>query len=191
MRVKHSAARAFTIGVAALSLTLIPMHMALASSDDTRSAAALFVGQQHIGSNPPSLGWMIAARTVTFAALSHQLGQTQTASLVHAKLGVCRSNYQANGDANLASAYADHMTADELRSLAQYGSTSPFASKHRSVQSDVGGEMQVASKAFLRSCAPEALNAALKEAFSPNSSLHVVDPPVVMQNWRKGHDDTT
>lgn len=176
MRVKYSAAKAFTLCVAALSLTLSPMHMAWASSDETRGAAALFVEQQHIGGNLPSLGWMVAVRTVTFAALAHQLGQTQAASLVHAKLSLCRSNYQANWDANLASAYADHMTADELRSLAKYGSTSPFASKLRSVQSEVGGEMQVGSKALLTSYVSDALNAALKEASTPNSSGHVVDP---------------
>ena len=173
MSVKYSAAKAFTCCVAVLSLTLSPMHMAWASSADTRAAAALFVEQQHIGSNLPSLGWTVATRTVTVAALVHKLGQPEAASVVHAKLGLYRSDYQANWDANLASAYADHMTADELRSLAKYGSTSPFASKLRSVQNDVGGEMQVSSKALLTGYVADALNAALKDASSPHSSGQV------------------
>ncbi|WP_051377468.1 hypothetical protein [Paraburkholderia dilworthii] len=176
MRVKYSSAKAFTCCVAVLSLTLSPLRMARASSDDTRGAAALFVEQQHIGSNLPSLAWMVAIRTVTFAALVHRLGRTEAASLVRAKLSLYRSDYQASWDANLASAYANELTADELRSLAKYGPTSPFASKLRSVQNDVGGEMQVASKALLTSYVSIALNAALREAPSPDSSGHVGDP---------------
>jgi hypothetical protein len=172
MSVKYSAAQAFVRCVAVLSLTVSPLHMASASSADTRDAAALFVEQQHLGDNLGSLGWMVAIRTVTFVALEHQLGQTEAVSLVRAKLSLYRSDYQANWNANLASAYANHMTADELLSLAKYGSASPFAPKLRSVQNDVGSEMQLASKALLTSYVTNALNAASKDASSPNLPGH-------------------
>lgn len=172
---KRSTAKTLMRCVAALSLTLSAMHTAWAASDDPRGAAALFVEQQHIGSNLSSLGWTVAVRTSTFAALTQRLGQAQAATLVHAKLSQYRSDYQANWDANLASAYADHLTADELRSLAKYGSTSPFASKLRLVQSNVSGEMQAASKALLASYVTDALNAAWKEASRPGSSGPVID----------------
>lgn len=172
----NSTAKAFTCCVAALSLTLSPLQMPWAASDDTHGAAALFVDQQHVGRNLPSLGWMVAIRTVTYAGLVHRLGLTEAESLVRAKLDLYRSAYQADWDANLASAYADYMTADELRSLAKYGSTSPFAAKLRSVQSDVGGEMQRASTPLLKSYVVDALNAAVKESASPDSSDRVGAP---------------
>lgn len=74
-----------------------------------------------------------------------------------------RKNYQSEWDANLASAYADHMLEVELRSLARYGSSSPFAAKLRSSQAEVGSEMQARSSSLLKSYVTDALMAATKE----------------------------
>jgi hypothetical protein len=161
MSFRHFTAQAITV-------LLLALQHAWAASPETQSAAVLFVQQQQLGRNLPAIGWMAATRTVTFATLVRQLGQAQATSLVRKKLEHYRGDYQATWDANLASAYADHLSADELNSLAKNGSSSPFASKLRAVQNDIGIEMQNTSKQLLTSYVTSALTDALKEAASAN-----------------------
>ncbi|TCK38789.1 hypothetical protein B0G84_4109 [Paraburkholderia sp. BL8N3] len=155
--------------VVLLVIWLQPLPVSAASSD-ARDAALAFVEQRHIGNNLASMGWIVAIRTTTFGVLSKKLGEPATSLLVHAKLDEFREKYQARWDANLASAYADFMTADELHSLVRYGSASSAVAKLRSVRNDVGREMQAASTSILESYVSDAMIAAFKEAYPASAS---------------------
>jgi hypothetical protein len=135
-----------------------------------KEAATSLVEQQQLGRNLISLGWIVAIQTTTFAVLVNNLGQDGAATMLRAKLEAHRGAYQKVWDSNLAAAYANHLTVDELHSLAKYGSNSPYASRVHDVQNDVGREMESASKSILTSYVSEALMDALKSALTGNSN---------------------
>lgn len=147
------------IRFAALALLagLLAAHPSPANAE-TQSAdlvpeAVAFVQDQRLGANLEGMAIRVARATQTYAMLPAGSAEREIRRLL--------PKYQPRWDANLARAYARHLSPDELRSLAAQGSASPHAAKLRQVRPLVGDEMQRLSKPLLTELVTEALKAAV------------------------------
>ncbi|ASR43093.1 hypothetical protein BEN78_06560 [Xanthomonas citri pv. mangiferaeindicae] len=115
-----------------------------------------------MGAGLESLANRAAGATTTFATLAQQHGVAKAKQWVAGEISKLVPAYQARWDRNLATIYAKHFTADELRSLATQGTRSPHAAKFRSTQATVAAEMQEASSPLLQQLVTEALRNVLQ-----------------------------
>lgn len=121
-------------------------------SADLVPEAVAFVQDQRLGANLESMAIRVARGTHAYATLPAGSAEREIRRLL--------PKYQPRWDANLARAYARHLSPDELRSLAAQGSASPHAAKLRQVRPLVGDEMQRLSKPLLTELVVEAMKAA-------------------------------
>ena len=110
-----------------------------------------------MGARLESLANQAAGATTTFATLAQQHGAAEAKHLVAGEIARLVPAYQARWDRNLATIYAKHFTADELRSLATQGTRSPHAAKFRSTQAAFAAEMQAVSRPLLQQLVTQAL----------------------------------
>ena len=115
----------------------------------TSNPAADLVHNFGVGSNLERMAYSVAQATHTNGMLSPD----QAAAEIHKLL----PKYQPQWDANLATAYANHLSPQELRSLAKSGRSSPYFGKLQEVQPLVSADMQLMSKDILQSLVTEAL----------------------------------
>jgi hypothetical protein len=71
--------------------------------------------------------------------------------------------YQAQWDANLASAYSNHLTPTELQSLAKNGKSSPYIENLKQAQPLVGDDMKKTSSDILNQLVTEALTNSFRD----------------------------
>jgi hypothetical protein len=131
-------------------------HDALASEAD--ESAQAFVQDRHLGESLGWLGYQVASRTATFASIVEAIGKTQAQALVKGELERLQPAFQAQWDRNLADAYAQFFTADELRSLNTGEGTQMLANKLRAKQNEVGVEMKARSAELLQNFVSQALD---------------------------------
>ncbi|MEN5059587.1 hypothetical protein [Luteimonas sp. TWI1416] len=123
--------------------------------------AVALVQRFKMGAGLESIANQAAGATTAFATLAQRHGTAQAKRLVAGEMSKLAPAYQARWDRNLATIYAKHFTADELRSLATQGTRSPHAAKFRSTQATIAGEMRQVSSPLLRQLVTEALRNAL------------------------------
>ncbi|MYN43532.1 hypothetical protein GTP23_00440 [Pseudoduganella sp. FT93W] len=137
-------------------LGLAPVAMAIS----TESAATELIQRQHVGRNLKTLATAVAQRTQTFAMMASKLGMPATQSLVAKELDAYAGKFQDQWNANLATIYARHFSAEELVSLTAQGSNSPYAPKLAAKQNVIGAEMQQLSTPILTAYVSAAMNSA-------------------------------
>ena len=120
-------------------------------------AALAFVQQRHLGDSLAWLGYQVASRTVTFTALVQKMGKTQAQTTVQTALQHLQPSYQDQWNSNMAAAYAESFTLNELRELNEGNAPSALATKFRAKQKDVGISMKSKSDELLKSFASKAL----------------------------------
>jgi hypothetical protein len=118
-------------------------------AQETADPAADLVHNFGVGSNLERMANSVAKSTHTNGSLS----PGQATAEIHKLL----PKYQPQWDENLAKAYANHLSAEELRSLAKSGRSSPYFGKLEQVQPMVSAEMQQMSKGILQNLVTEAL----------------------------------
>lgn len=126
-----------------------------ARGQQTGDAAADFVHHFHLGSNLERMALTVASSTQTYAMVS----SSKVASEIHR----LTPKYQAQWDANLAKAYAAHMSQEELHSLANEGRGSPFYPNMEKQKDAISADMQEMSKPILEQLVTEALTNAFKD----------------------------
>ncbi|HEY0286962.1 MAG TPA: hypothetical protein VGC62_08130 [Pseudomonas sp.] len=126
--------------------------------------ALVFVQDHHLGESLGWLGYQVASRTVTFATIVQAVGRTQAQTLVQDQLQSLQPQYQSEWDRNLAAAYAQSFSSEELQQLNTGEPAQPLANKFRTKQRDVGMDMKGRSSELLKVFVSTALDSALKKA---------------------------
>jgi len=145
---------------AALADVTAPATVPLTAPDQ----ALVFVQDHHLGESLGWLGYQVASRTVTFATIVEAVGRTQAQTLVQDELQNLQPHYQPEWDRNLAAAYSQSFTPEELQQLNVGEPAQPLANKFRAKQRDVGMDMKGRSSELLKVYVSTALDSALKKA---------------------------
>jgi hypothetical protein len=85
------------------------------------------------------------------------MGKTQAQTTVQTALQHLQPSYQDQWNSNMAAAYAESFTLNELRELNEGNAPSALATKFRAKQKDVGISMKSKSDELLKSFASKAL----------------------------------
>jgi hypothetical protein len=144
----------------ALLLITLSSLTPLAIAEPTNTAAREFVRRQHLGSNLKPLAFAAAQKTQTFAILVSKIGASEARVLVSDELNSHAHQFQGQWDENLAKAYAQHFTPEELESLASGGRNSRYVRKLREKQDAVGESMQRVSTPILTAYVTAAMTSA-------------------------------
>lgn len=135
-------------------------------ADRATTAATEFVRNQHLGRNLKELAFATAQRTQTFAILASKVGTSEASNLVSNELDAHAHQFQGQWNENLAKAYAQIFTPEELASLASEGRNSKYIRKLSEKQGAVGENMQRMSTPILTAY----VTAAMTSAFAKISS---------------------
>ncbi|MDG6400885.1 hypothetical protein QCD79_12840, partial [Pseudomonas quasicaspiana] len=85
----------------------------------------------------------------------------QAQELVKDELQRLQPQFQSQWDRNMAAAYAQSFSADELRALNRGDKEPQLANKLRAKQNDVGTDMKARSADLLKEFVSQALNSAM------------------------------
>ncbi|WP_312321067.1 hypothetical protein [Stenotrophomonas sp.] len=121
------------------------------------SPGASLVQRFNMGQGLRGLALDAARATTTYAALVQKLGKAAADQQIQAQLDRHLPHYQAAWDYQLADLYAQHLNAEELRSLASEGTRSPYAAKFNTVQPVVAAQMRTRSAPLLSELVTKAL----------------------------------
>ena len=132
----------------------------LASAKPTNTAATEFVRRHHLGSNLKTMAFATAQKTQTFGMLASEMGTLEARRVVSKELDKHAHQFQGKWDTNLAKAYAQNFTPEELASLASEGRNSRYVRKLSEKQNAVGESMQRVSKPILTEYVTTAMTSA-------------------------------
>ncbi|WP_374107941.1 hypothetical protein [Pseudomonas cichorii] len=133
-----------------------------AHADEADDTALLFVQERHLGDSLGWLGYQVASRTVTFGSIVESIGKIQAQDLVQKELQRLQPTYQVQWDRNLASAYAQSFSAQELQSLNEGSGSLPLMNKLKARNNEVGARMKERSSELLKTFVAQALGNAQK-----------------------------
>ena len=133
-----------------------------AIAEPANPAATEFVRRQHLGDNLKMIAFATAQKTQTFAMLTSKVGVLQARELVSRELDAHAHQFEGQWNENLAKAYAQNFTSEELASLSSEGRHSKYVRKLSEKQGAVGESMQRMSTQILT----DYVIAALTSAFS-------------------------
>jgi len=119
--------------------------------------AALLVHRFNMGQGLRGLALDAARATTTYASLVRQFGNAAADQEVQAHLDRHLPHFQAVWDKRLADLYAQHLSTEELRSLAREGTRSPYAAKFSTIQPRVAAQMRTQSTPLLTELVTKAL----------------------------------
>ena len=129
-----------------------------AQASDVDDSALAFVQERHLGESLGWLGYQVASRTATFGSIVESIGKTQAQAVVKDELQRLQPKFQTQWDLNLAAAYAQSFTADELRAMNKGVEPPMLANKLRAKRNDVGMDMKARSADLLRDYVSQALS---------------------------------
>ncbi|MCD4527760.1 MULTISPECIES: hypothetical protein [Pseudomonas] len=145
---------------------IIAFSTTASAESPSLSAARSLVTQEKIGRNLPSLALLAGKNTTTYAMIAEKLGNARANSALSEEINALLPRYQPKWDENLAVAYEQSFSPEELSSLATEGRASKYASKVRERQAEIGQYMQSSSKPLLTALVSEALKAALTKSIA-------------------------
>ena len=144
----------------ALAFVLLLSLASVASAETTVSPAArAFVAKQHLGNNLPQFAQVLAKTTVTYAMVAEKIGPADTKKALDEQITQLLPKYQPQWDLNLAEAYQQSFTDEEMAPLAAEGRASKYASKVSAKQQEVSDRMQAKSTPLLKALITDALAA--------------------------------
>jgi len=132
---------------AVLIATLLYCSAAFATS--SQDAASVFVSHFQMGKDLQKIAVAASSRTQTYRMVEATLGAEKARVVVSNEIGKVLPKYQTQWNQNLAKAYANYLTAEELTSLAEQGRNSKYFSKLRSMQPAIGSDMKALSEPIL------------------------------------------
>ena len=129
-----------------------------------RDQRALDVIQQmHLGNNLEVLGLAAATNTETYRGVVLKKGPDTARQMLIAQLEIVAPRYQARWDQNLAAAFLDYFTPDELESVSDAKGNSPYFTKFYLMQSQVGHSMESRSMQLLTDMTAEIIAALFRQ----------------------------
>ncbi len=131
-------------------------------ASEVDDSALAYVEDRHLGESLGWLGYQVASRTATFGSIVESVGKTQAQELVKDELQRLQPQFQSQWDRNMAAAYAQSFSADELRALNRGDKEPQLANKLRAKQNDVGTDMKARSADLLKEFVSQALNSAME-----------------------------
>lgn len=135
-----------------------------ASAESASAAPALaLVRRFNMGGGLESLANQVAHATTEFGVIAQKHGRARADQLIKAAISRALPAYQSRWNQNLALVYSRHFSAEQLRSLAILGTSSPYATKFKSTQDAVSAEMRDLSSQLLQQLVTEALANAAKQ----------------------------
>lgn len=127
-------------------------------ASEVDDSALAFVEERHLGESLGWLGYQVASRTATFGSIVEAAGKTQAQTLVQDELQRLQPQFQAEWDRNLAAAYAQSFTSEELQALNRGDTLPTLANKFKAKQNEVGMDMKARSADLLKDFVSQALN---------------------------------
>lgn len=142
--------RVFSLAFAMLLATLLSTAPRGALAAENPDNALVFVQQHHLGDSLAWIGFQVASRTATFAAIVQKVGKVQGQTLVQNELQRLQPTYQEQWNNNLAAAYCESFTPDEMRTLNEGDVPADLAHKFQLKQKDVAMSMKAKSAEMLK-----------------------------------------
>jgi hypothetical protein len=149
------------ISKACTFLFLLILTAMAAAEIPASSSAQAFVSNQHLGKNLTTFAQATAQRTASFSVIAQKLGAAQAKQVVFEQIAQLLPKYQPQWDLNLATAFQQSFTEQELASLAAEGRSSKYAGKVGATQREVGKYMRDKSSPILAALVTEALTVAM------------------------------
>jgi len=135
-----------------------PASDALVKSDP----ALALVERFNMGANLEKMANQVAMNTNTYAMVVQKHGQDNAKKIVASEIKKLLPLYQPKWNMNLAKAFANNLSKEELTSLVNDVGNSPYFDKLKQVQSAVGEEMQRNSTPILTELLTEAMKRAIQ-----------------------------
>lgn len=126
-------------------------------------SALAMVERFNMGSNLGRMAVQVSKTTQTYAMVVEKHGSSGAGVVVAQEVEKLVPAYQARWNQNLASAYSQHLSEDEMRSLAMDGKESPYLRKLISVQRPVGKDMKKLSSPVLTELVTKAMKNAIQQ----------------------------
>lgn len=123
-------------------------------------AAYTMVTQGPLANSLMTVATEYVRRMAGYANLERRIGDSQAQTLVQAELERLQPHYQDTWNQNLALAYTDFFSVEELNSLAKEGPYSRYVDKLKAERADVLQSVRARSTDLLRAFVLEALVAA-------------------------------
>jgi hypothetical protein len=152
--------------VIALTMFVACSNTVLADAASLNDARTL-VARSGMGNKLSSLALLTAKSSTTYAVIADKLGNASANSALSDEINALLPQYQPKWDENLAAAYEQSFTGEELASLATEGRASKYAPKVRERQDGIGRYMAVNAEPILAALASDALKATLSKYVSP------------------------
>ncbi|NVZ50353.1 hypothetical protein HX792_08420 [Pseudomonas sp. B6002] len=144
----------------AFAFLLLLSLASIASADIPASPAArAFIAKQHMGKNLQQFAQLAARTTVTYAMVAEKIGPAGARKALDEQITQLLPKYQPQWDLNLAEAYQQSFTDEEMASLAAEGQASKYASKVTAKQQEVSDRMKAKSTPILKALITDALAA--------------------------------
>ncbi len=139
------------IWVMALGATLLVSFVRPAAGADPMEARAVRVIQKlGLDRNLELLGGAAAEQTTTYQIIVRNKGAAEAHLMLTRELDAAIPRYRDQWDRNMAAAYLDHLTIDQMESVAEKGRQSPFVRSFMSAQADIDADMQARSTGLLK-----------------------------------------
>lgn len=146
---------------------LLPLIFLVSCSDakqitGPQVTAVEYIEKFGIGSNLSSISHKAIKVTKTYQIIVSTKGESKANKIITAELKESISKHQKQWDSNLAKAYLEFLTINEINSLYYNGTSSPHSKKQRQLQSKIGASMQGKSKKLLLTVITETLEKSFK-----------------------------
>lgn len=126
---------------------------------EAQSVAVEFVNKTGVNKNFQYFLLQAATYTTTIMGLSKEYGANQVFEILKIEIDRVVSKYKDRWDQNLADAYLEYFSVEELESILKEKRNSPFAAKFKEQQAAVGAIMKESSRPILEEALPEVLMA--------------------------------
>ncbi|MDO7898363.1 hypothetical protein [Pseudomonas citrulli] len=151
--------------VAAL-VAVIAFSTAVCAESSSLKAARTLVAQEQMGRNLPSLALLAGKNTTTYAMIAEKLGNARANSALSEEINALLPRYQPKWDENLAAAYEQSFSEQELSSLVAEGRASKYVATVRERQAEIGHYMQASAAPVLTALVTDALKATVDKSMN-------------------------
>ncbi|MDT7848403.1 hypothetical protein Q9292_02170 [Methylophilus sp. VKM B-3414] len=148
------------ISYALVVLSLVSTIAVAATSEDI---ALTLVQKYRFGQNLPAISYQVASQTQTYRMIVNKVGEQKAQSMVRSEIDKVIPDYQNQWDKNLASSYAQVISADKLQSLVDEGPSSKYSSELKTKQGEIGPLMQAKSTGLLNEMLIKAMTSAFNQ----------------------------
>jgi len=120
-----------------------------------------YVVKENVGSNLTTFSHRVARVTQTYKIIVARVGKSKADKILNEELQKNISENQARWNENMAVAHAKHMSEEEVLSLLNGGSESPYYPKRVALQGEIGKTMRELSENLLNQVVTDSVASSL------------------------------